>query len=253
MNPVKFYIGISQPIHANSFARACISVNAVRGRRKPMTCGDILLDSGAFTELARFGAYREAPVEYARQVRRLVIEGVARISAAVSQDYMCEDFMLAKTGLTVDQHQRLTVDRFDALIDEQLPCPLMPVLQGYTPRQYLTHLGMYGDRLALGAWVGVGSVCKRNGRPESVLAVLQAIKDARPDLRLHGFGVKMTALGHAGIRSLLYSADSMAWSYAARRNGRDRNSVHEAEAYRQRVENTLTAPRDWWQPSLMLA
>jgi hypothetical protein len=42
-----------------------------------------------------------------------------------------------------------------------------------------------------------------------------AIKNERPDLRLHGFGLKTTALADPLVRSMLWSADSMAWSFAA--------------------------------------
>jgi hypothetical protein len=97
------------------------------------------------------------------------------------------------------------------------------------------HIETYGDRLKFGAWVGVGSVCKRNGNPVAVLRVLLAIKRARPDLRLHGFGLKKTALACRPIRRLLRSADSMAWSYAARREGRDANDIQEAVRYRAAV------------------
>ena len=81
----------------------------------------------------------------------------------------------------------------------------------------------------------VGSVCKRNSKPLSVVRVLQAIKAARPDLRLHGFGVKLTALQHPAVRDLLYSADSMAWSYHARKNGRNANDWREAAAFTDRI------------------
>jgi hypothetical protein len=61
---------------------------------------------------------------------------------------------------------------------------------------------------------------------------------ARPgsDLRLHGFGVKITSLRDAGVRGLLHSADSMAWSYNARMNGRDRNAWEEAAAFTKRIQ-----------------
>jgi hypothetical protein len=42
----------------------------------------------------------------------------------------------------------------------------LPVLQGYSPRSYAAHLGCYGELLTLGQWVGVGSVCKRNGNSD---------------------------------------------------------------------------------------
>ena len=66
------------------------------------------------------------------------------------------------------------------------------------------------------------------GEPVSNTAVLDAIYRERPDLRLHGFGVNTQSLHLA--QDYLYSADSMAWSFAARRQGRNGNSWREAKA-----------------------
>jgi hypothetical protein len=88
-----------------------------------------------------------------------------------------------------------------------------------------------------GAWVGVGSVCKRNRKPAEVEAVLRTIKLARPDLQLHGFGVKLTALRSPAVRALLHSADSMAWSFAARARGGDPNDWREAQAWADRIDS----------------
>jgi len=81
--------------------------------------------------------------------------------------------------------------------------------------------------------------------------VLEAIARRRPDLRLHGFGIKKTALEHEGVRALLFSADSMAWSYSARRQGRNQNSAAEAQAYGAAIEGVLARPTNPWQPSLL--
>ena len=70
--------------------------------------------------------------------------------------------------------------------------------------------------------------------------VLEAIKHERPDLRLHGFGIKTTALRRQLVRDLLFSADSMAWSYAARREGRDRNSPDEAAKFHHKIAKMPT-------------
>lgn len=155
--------------------------------------------------------------------------------AAAAQDYMCEPFVLAKTGLTLLDHQRLTIERYDALLAEDTGAYILPVLQGYEPQEYVDHIRAYGDRLAYGAWVGVGSVCKRNADPKAIARVLFAIKDERPDLRLHGFGVKTTALQHPVIRDLLWTADSMAWSFSARMNGRSANDWKEAMKFSDRI------------------
>jgi hypothetical protein len=249
---VRFYVGLHQPADAHRFDRACLSINRVRGRKKPIPNTEVLLDSGAFTELHLHGRYRHGVEEYAAEVRRLHEEGVLRIAAAVAQDFMCEPFMLARTGLSVEDHQRLTIERYDALVAERLPVPVMPVLQGYAPEDYARHVPAYGDRLLPGMWVGVGSVCKRNSAPEKIVEVLSAIHAERSDLRLHGFGIKSTALQHPGVRHLLATADSMAWSFSARKQGRNGNSWHEAEAFRASVEATAFTGSRAWQMTLPL-
>lgn len=231
---VRFYPGLDRPWEAAHFARACVSVRGLETRHKPIACDDVLLDSGAFTELHLHGDFRASPAEHAATVRRL--RSVTTISIAVAQDYMCEPFMLARTGKTIPEHQRLTIERYDAFLDADPGVTVMPVLQGFAPDDYRRHIDQYGDRLAHGMWVGVGSVCKRNVSPGSILDVLSSIRRDRPDLRLHGFGVKLTALKEAGVREALFSADSMAWSYAARKQGRNAHDWREAKRFTEQVE-----------------
>lgn len=192
------------------------------------------MDSGAFTEVVRHGGYRYSVEEYAAQIRRWSSNG--NLLAAVAQDFMCEAFVLEQTGKTVAEHQRMTVERYDALMAcDTAGVYLMPVLQGYTPAEYVEHIRQYGDRLAHGAWVGVGSVCKRNGDIGAIEEVLMAIHLERPDLRLHGFGLKTTALSSGLVRELLETADSMAWSFHARKNGRNANDWREAKRWTAKI------------------
>lgn len=256
---VEFYVGLHIPAQAHRFGLTCISINKLRGRHKPIVGPRVLVDSGAFTELERYSGYRHGVEEYAAELYRLHTEGVCDIAAAVAQDYMCEAFMLARTGLTVADHQRLTIERYDALTAElnrlfggRCPFPVMPVLQGYRPGEYAAHVRAYGVRLVAGMWVGVGSVCKRNGSPERIVEVLTAIRDIRPDLRLHGFGVKVTALLHGGVRRMLATADSMAWSYSARKQGRSANDWREARAFTDKVERIAAEPIGHYMLSLAL-
>lgn len=236
----RFFVGLHQPSDAHRFGDACISINRLRSRQKPVGAKAVLVDSGAFTELFNHGRYRHTVAEYAADLRRIHDKGIATISAAVAQDYMCEPFIVAKTGLSIPEHQRLTIQRYDALTAENLPFPIMPVLQGFAPDDYVRHLKAYGDRLTTGMWVGVGSVCKRNADPEAIAAVLLAIKRVRPDLRLHGFGVKRTALKNATVVSLLATADSMAWSYSARKQGRSSNDWKEAHRFAAEVQHSAS-------------
>jgi hypothetical protein len=230
---MRFFVGLHQPSDAKHFQAAFVSVNRIRNRKKPFEVGDWIMDSGAFTEISQHGKYRHSPDEFAAQIRRW--KGNGNLLAAVSQDYMCERFILDKTGMTVQEHQRLTVERYDALVEADTGVYIMPVLQGYVRREYRDHIAMYGDRLTHGMWVGVGSICKRNGDPIAIENVLLAIHDVRPDLRLHGFGLKTTALGSGLVRELLYTADSMAWSFSARMQGRNANDWREARDWMEKM------------------
>lgn len=233
---MKFFPGLHQPSDAKHFTRACISVNRLRSR-KSFQVNDWIMDSAAFSELLIHGQWRSRVEDYAAEILRW--SGTGRLLAAVSQDYMCESVILKKTGLTVPEHQRLTIERYDALRQcDTGGVYVMPVLQGYETDEYLCHLAQYGNRIKQGAWIGVGSVCKRNSRPEDILTILLAITSERPDLKIHAFGVKVMALENEQIKSLLFSADSMAWSFAARYEGRNANDWREAAAYSLKIDAT---------------
>lgn len=229
---MNFYVGICDIANARHFEKCFISVNRLRKRKSDFQVGQWIMDSGAFTELSIHGKYRHGPEEYAGQVNRW--RRCGNFECAVSQDFMCEPFILAKTGLSLLDHQRLTIIRYDAIC-AFADGTIMPVLQGFEPNDYVRHLADYGTRLKPGMRVGVGSVCKRQSHPALIAYILRLIKGLRPDLRLHGFGVKLTALKRPDIRSLLHSADSMAWSFSARKQGRNANDWTEAKAFAQKI------------------
>lgn len=222
---VKFYIGLDDLHFAKHFKRCFISVNRLDRRKSDYEVNNWIMDSGAFTEISNHGNFRYPVEVYAEKINRWAKCG--KLELAVCQDYMCEPFILNITGLTIKDHQRLTIERYDQLI-QLTDVTIMPVLQGYEPSEYVNHLYKYGERIKSGVRVGVGSVCKRNINIQSIVNILEAIKNERPDLRLHGFGLKTTSLKSAYVTELLYSADSMAWSYAARRENRNAHNVQEA-------------------------
>lgn len=144
------------------------------------------------------------------------------------------------TGLTLRDHQLLTVESYFTLRDLEPSINWLPVLQGFTEAEYMACVELYcGAGLDLkDKWVGVGSVCRRQGTTEiaSVLRSLSAL-----GMRLHGFGVKAQGLE----RSLpyLHSADSMAWSYGARR--KNLKSVHCTESHRD-CRHCVYGAMDWY-------
>ncbi len=235
-----FYLGTHMVNHAKEFEYSFISINRLRNRKSDFSVNKWILDSGAFTEISAWGKFRTSVHQYANEIERWSKCG--QFELAVTQDYMCEPFIVKKTGLSVTEHQRLTIQRYDelsCLISETI---ILPVLQGYQVEDYLTHLEMWGDRLWYARRIGVGSVCKRNTNILAITRILDAIKTKRPDLRLHGFGLKTTALRDSFISSLLFSADSMAWSYAARKNVQNANGLNEAKKFYMNITSIKNNP-----------
>jgi hypothetical protein len=185
-------------------------------RRLPAAVTEWACDSGAFSELAAHGAdaFPDGPPAYAAAVRRYRDE-IGRLAWAAPQDWMCEPFMLARTGLTVAEHQRRTVANYLDLRTLAPDLPIRPVLQGNTPADYEHCARLYqraGVDLAAEPLVGLGSVCRRQhtGGIAGLAADL-----AGSGIRLHAFGAKTTGL--PVLAAHLASADSLAWSYVARR------------------------------------
>lgn len=214
-----FYLGTHLPGWlADSPVPLFISDRRLRDiKRPPVAVCDWALDSGGFTELSTYGSWDNGPTptEYVDRIRRYAND-IGRLQWAAPQDHMCEPWILAKTGLTVREHQWRTIDNLFDLRELGPDLPIIPVLQGWTVGDYLQHIDFYraaGVDLAAEPVVGVGSVCRRQGTAE-IGEVFTAIRDAGV-MRLHGFGVK--ALGLRRYGHLLASADSMAWSMQARR------------------------------------
>jgi hypothetical protein len=188
-----------------------------RYRRLPRAVTIWALDSGGFTELARHGTWDHGPTpaEYVARVRRYRDE-IGHLAWAAPQDWMCERHIIAKTGLSVAEHQRRTVDNYLRLRDLAPDLPIIPPVQGDTTTDYLRCVDRYANRgvdLTRAELVGVGSICRRQSSAQlgDILTGLHRVGVTR----LHGFGVKTQGLAQYG--HLLVSADSMAWSAHARR------------------------------------
>jgi hypothetical protein len=122
--------------------------------------------------------------------------------------------MLARTGLSVVEHQRRTVENFVQLRSLAPELPIFPVVQGWRLDDYLRCVDAYarvGIDLTAEPLVGLGSVCRRQATAEigEIVGRLSGL-----GLRLHGFGVKVGGLRCYGDG--LASADSMAWSFRGR-------------------------------------
>jgi len=217
-----FYLGVPEPrwLEREEFRGVPLFVSHNRLRRVknlPRAITRWALDSGGFNHIETHGRWTITAAEYAEAVDRYHRE-IGMMDWAAPQDWMCEAKMLARTGLTVDDHQRLTTENGLELRRIAPHLPWIWVLQGDTPASYLAHVALYAEHgvdLTAEAVVGVGSVCRRQSTAEAT-EIFQLL--AGLGINVHGFGVKI--LGRNRYADALVSADSQAWSARARNRGR---------------------------------
>tara|TARA_R110002110_G_scaffold48466_2_gene144419 strand:- start:898 stop:1752 length:855 start_codon:yes stop_codon:yes gene_type:complete len=221
-----FYLGTHRP---SWLARVEVPLFVSRRtlqpyKKLPKSTSRWALDSGGFTELRMHGKWSLSPEEYADEVRRYSA-GVGNMDWAAIQDWMCEPLVrnggggkdeAVGTGLSVEEHQRRTVQSYLDLTAIAPEIPWAPVIQGWELEEYEDHVEMYsreGVDLKSLPVVGLGSVCRRQAEEDIAYLVSTLSSEG---IKLHGFGIKRGGLFK--IAHLLESADSLAWSYTARMN-----------------------------------
>lgn len=228
MNDLTLYLGVHRPTWLTiDGPPLMVSLRTLPKHKGYRSAVPWFVDSGGFTELQMHGRWRTTAEQHAERCMD-VMERFGNVAWLSPQDWMCEpavinggtfkDITFVGTGLSVREHQERTVDNYLELIDISEDMPWVPVLQGWTVEDYHRHVDMYlacGVDLRDNHLVGVGSVCRRESMPEAI-DIMRTLH-AR-GLLLHGFGFKQE--GIAACWPYLESADSMAWSYNAKEEGR---------------------------------
>lgn len=216
---MKFYIGCYTTSQIKYVPKHFIySFRQLRKRKSPLPVPEKLewiMDSGAFQEIHLNGKYTYDIEEYKEAVLR------HEPDIFVNMDWMCESNNLIKTGGTVKEHQKRSTENQAKLMDfaQDYGLCFMGTIQGWKPQEYIKHIEELKERGLLTEFLGVGSICRR-GSPNKILYVLKTIAQHIPSwIKLHGFGVKTNILSFRETYKILYSCDSMAWSYAGRKAG----------------------------------
>lgn len=234
--PAPHWVGAGSPLLALHHERAgddappvpmCVSrARTVDRVTFPEAVTDVMVDSAGFSVLDRDlppGEYTDwdvGPHEFIRQMRRIRDGFGERVVAMAPMDMMCERFILAKTGLTVREHEDRTVLSFTELRMLAPDLPIFPVIQGNSVASHLRCADAYeqaGIDLTQEPIVGIGSICRLQSTRDIVDLVAALVLHFGGNIRLHGFGVKKTGL--ALCAPGLTSADSMAWSRRGRAAG----------------------------------
>jgi hypothetical protein len=136
----RFYLGTHQP-HWLWHAEVPLMVSA-RQPVLPQASCRWALDSGAFTELSVHGRWTLPTACYAEQAARLA-DQLGGLDFAAPQDWMCEPAILARTGLSVAEHQQRTVANYLELRTLAPWLPWIPVVQGWRLDDYLACVALY--------------------------------------------------------------------------------------------------------------
>ncbi|GLX06705.1 hypothetical protein Misp03_36320 [Microbispora sp. NBRC 16548] len=214
-----------------------VSYSRLRRLKKklPRARGPWALDSSGYMHLrgrdsnAPPRRWTVEPQQYVDDARRYAAE-IGQLRWVAQQDYMCEEEVRRSTGLSTQEHQRLTVENLLLLRSLAPELPIVPSLQGWTPGDYRRHRAMYaaaGIDLRQEPLVGLGSVCRR----QTSIPICLLIKElAEEGIRVHAFGFGLPGLRMSG--EYLVSSDSQAWSYNARSNpGGSRECAHKSCNY----------------------
>lgn len=212
-----FYLGTHRPywLPLTDVPLFVSAVTLRKRRRCPKAKGRHAQDSGGFSELQAHGHWTGSDNVYAAETNAWADQAGSEPDFAACRDWMCEPFMLAKTGLTIRDHQLRTIESYVNLCALAPWIKWLPVVQGWHADDYRAHVEMYdeaGINLRELARVGVGSVCRRQGTREGA-EIIRTV--AGMGIRVHAFGVKVDGLKLFG--DAIASADSMAWSFVARR------------------------------------
>lgn len=259
---MQFYLGTHRPVWlSRSDVPLFVSRRTLSEyKTPPVALGPWALDSGGFSELSLFGKWVTPAWQYVDEVRRWM-DKCGGLQWAAVQDWMCEPFILKKTGKTVYEHQQRTIWSYLHLKSIAPEVPWVPVLQGWEPEDYLSHAEQYDRALPFPLknfnLVGVGSVCRRQGMKVAT-EILKSLHGR--GISLHGFGFKISGLLEAA--RYLKSADSMAWSKRARfedpmpgcDHRKCNNCLRYAISWRDKVLEAISTnaatPLRWVQKSL---
>lgn len=256
--PLQFFVGVPEPGWLNRCDGVPKFVSAARFARYrsdahcwPVATTDpYAIDSGAYTALTshnKSSPWWDPPEIYAAKVLRFATNSGRPPIFTAPQDVPCEPGVRRRTGMTVREHQRLTLTNYLFLAREWRWLPWAPVLQGWDAGDYRIHERMYLDAgvdLTRAVRVGIGSICRRGHLPQIVEVIEQFAESGYP---LHAFGARHTSLPLIG--RYLSSSDSMAWSRAARwgrtrlpectHRGDCRNCYRYATAWRRHVLSAI--------------
>lgn len=160
-------------------------------KKFPQKAGKKFLDCGGYNLLNKYGKYPFSVVNYANLQVLLAADYYA------TMDYPCEPEISRMLGL-MSNYERIqaTVENALELMEweSHLPGQLVPVIQGYTLKEYRYCIQLYQQVGMIREYMAVGSMCRRISTEEInklIPGIYHAARQAGAK-RLHFFGLKLS-------------------------------------------------------------
>ena len=227
----EFYYGSSWKWPLPYLPRVMLSYNMLRNYKKPWNIEKpFMMDSGAYSVIARYGKYPYSISEYAEAIEKW------KPDITWTMDYPCEPSVRKKGGYTPKHAQELTINNQIKLLDQNANTQM--VLQGWEAEDYLEHIDIIKSHGLLTEHMGIGSICRR-GHDNEIAMIIRLVKSNLPSwVKLHGFGIKVSVLKRTDAKFNLYSADSQAWGYEMR-YGDWLKGEYNGKTYKDKIPNLL--------------
>lgn len=227
---MKIYIGFNwskalreQNTYPYCFQSVAVCYSYTEGKSLPAwkinNAKEIMLDSGGFSLLNKYGDYPFSVKDYVDWIHRMDEINDGKVSYVAIRDFPCEPEISRKLGL-MSNYERIqrTVKNTIECMSHDIPAKWMPVLQGYIRQDYLTCLQLLKDEgVDLGDLIAIGSMCRRTD--------LRQIKDIFCNIQrgysgnIHLFGLTMNALKDSWLKDNISSCDTIGYTFGCGGNG----------------------------------
>lgn len=174
---------------------------------------DIMLDSGGFSFLNRFGDYPFSINVFVDWVDKMNDVNDGKVNFVATPDYPCEMEITRTCGLKTNYERIIaTVDKAIECLDGYPDINWLPVIQGYELSEYELCLDLYKERGVNPVRFAIGSLCRRK-KVEKIEFIVKSLISRGLDNEIHIFGLCMNGLKSKYLFDNVASCDNNIYAF----------------------------------------
>ena len=174
----------------------------------PDVVEQVFIDSGGYSFLTGWGKYPFDLEEYLSLCYH--VRDKHNLFAVATLDFPC---LADPQNGTNQENIENTVKNAFLCMDSDKTLPWVPVIQGYSIKEYQTCMDLYKDAGVKSNYWAVGSLTQRKRDPITLRRIITYIKDQHKTDNIHSFGLGIPNLKDPQIFKAIYSSDSSGWNF----------------------------------------